>query len=101
MVNQENFVKRLKEVNKEINILKRDRKRLRGAIKSKKIELNKKKEIQEKIKSLYEEEQKELGLSQGLIRFSIGLDNDIHKTYTTMRKCMEMLDILSPDTSLA
>lgn len=48
-----------------------------------------------------EEEQKELGLSQGLIRFSIGLDNDIHKTYTTMRKCMEMLDILSPDTSLA
>lgn len=48
-----------------------------------------------------EEEQKELGLSQGLIRFSIGLDNDIRKTYTTMRSCMEKLDILSPDTSLA
>ncbi|NVN18358.1 aminotransferase class I/II-fold pyridoxal phosphate-dependent enzyme [Muricauda sp. HICW] len=47
-----------------------------------------------------EEEQKELGLSQGLIRFSIGLDNDIQKTYTTMRSCMEKLDILSPDTSL-
>lgn len=48
-----------------------------------------------------EEEQKELGLSQGLIRFSIGLDNDIQKTYSTMRSCMEKLDILSPDTSLA
>ncbi|MDF0717322.1 aminotransferase class I/II-fold pyridoxal phosphate-dependent enzyme [Muricauda sp. 334s03] len=48
-----------------------------------------------------EEEQKELGLSQGLIRFSIGLDNDIHKTYTTMRNCMEKLDILSPNPSLA
>ncbi|MBO0329729.1 aminotransferase class I/II-fold pyridoxal phosphate-dependent enzyme [[Muricauda] lutisoli] len=47
-----------------------------------------------------EEEQKELGLSQGLIRFSIGLDNDIHKTYITMRSCMEKLDILSPETSL-
>lgn len=48
-----------------------------------------------------EEKQKELGLSQGLIRFSIGLDNDIQKTYSTMRSCMEKLDILSPDTSLA
>ncbi|MAU17224.1 MAG: cystathionine beta-lyase [Muricauda sp.] len=47
-----------------------------------------------------EEEQKELGLSQGLIRFSIGLDNDIHKTFISMRNCMEKLDILSPDTSL-
>jgi len=48
-----------------------------------------------------EEEQKELGLSQGLIRFSIGLDNDIHKTYITMRECMDKLGILSPDASLA
>ncbi|MBW8241326.1 aminotransferase class I/II-fold pyridoxal phosphate-dependent enzyme [Muricauda oceani] len=47
-----------------------------------------------------EEEQKELGLSQGLIRFSIGLDNDIRKTYVTMRGCMEKLGILSPDASL-
>lgn len=47
-----------------------------------------------------EEEQKELGLSPGLIRFSIGLDNDIHKTYISMRKCMEKLAILSHDTSL-
>jgi len=48
-----------------------------------------------------EEEQKELGLSQGLIRFSIGLDNDIRKTYITMRECMDKLGILSPDASLA
>ncbi|MEO9513650.1 MAG: aminotransferase class I/II-fold pyridoxal phosphate-dependent enzyme [Flavobacteriaceae bacterium] len=40
------------------------------------------------------EEQEKLGLSSGLIRFSIGLDNDIHKTYTSMRSCMEALKIL-------
>lgn len=40
------------------------------------------------------EEQAELGLSQGLIRFSIGLDNDIHKTYLSMRNCMEQLGII-------
>ncbi len=47
------------------------------------------------------EEQEALGLTQGLIRFSIGLDNDIHKTYLTMRKCMEALGILSNNPSLA
>lgn len=41
-----------------------------------------------------EEEQKEMGLTDGLIRFSIGLDNDIERTYQTMRKCMIALDIL-------
>ncbi len=40
------------------------------------------------------EEQKEMGLSDGLIRFSIGLDNDIHRTYTLMRSCMHTLGIL-------
>ncbi|MCL6265759.1 aminotransferase class I/II-fold pyridoxal phosphate-dependent enzyme [Flagellimonas myxillae] len=40
------------------------------------------------------DEQEALGLSQGLIRFSIGLDNDIHKTYMAMRSCMERLGIL-------
>ena len=44
-----------------------------------------------------EEEQKEMGLSDGLIRFSIGLDNDIERTYRTMRKCMRDLDILSKE----
>ncbi|WP_420601972.1 aminotransferase class I/II-fold pyridoxal phosphate-dependent enzyme [Flagellimonas sp.] len=44
------------------------------------------------------EEQEELGLSQGLIRFSIGLDNDIHKTYLAMRSCMQKLGVLENDT---
>jgi methionine-gamma-lyase len=42
------------------------------------------------------EEQKEMGLSDGLIRFSIGLDNDIERTYRMMRQCMEELGILAP-----
>ncbi|GAA3605164.1 aminotransferase class I/II-fold pyridoxal phosphate-dependent enzyme [Flavivirga amylovorans] len=41
-----------------------------------------------------EEEQKEMGLSDGLIRFSIGLDADIERTYKTIRTCMESLNIL-------
>jgi methionine-gamma-lyase len=41
-----------------------------------------------------EEEQKEMGLSDGLIRFSIGLDDDIERTYQMMSKCMEELNIL-------
>ncbi|MDT0607758.1 aminotransferase class I/II-fold pyridoxal phosphate-dependent enzyme [Croceitalea rosinachiae] len=40
------------------------------------------------------EEQDEMGLSDGLIRFSIGLDNDIHKTYLEIKKCMIALGIL-------
>ncbi len=35
-----------------------------------------------------EEEQKEMGLSDGLIRFSIGLDNDIKRTFNNMKQCM-------------
>lgn len=41
-----------------------------------------------------EEEQKEMGLSDGLIRFSIGLDADIDRTYNMMRDCMVKLNIL-------
>lgn len=41
-----------------------------------------------------EEEQSEMGLTDGLIRFSIGLDNDIERTYKRMKACMEALDIL-------
>lgn len=44
------------------------------------------------------EEQEAMGLSNGLIRFSIGLDNDIERTYRIMRSCMEYLDILKPVT---
>lgn len=40
------------------------------------------------------EEQKEMGLSNGLIRFSIGLDNDIDRTYSIMKNCMKKLGIL-------
>ncbi len=41
------------------------------------------------------EEQEEMGLTDGLIRFSIGLDEDIHQTYLAMRKCMVQHGILS------
>ncbi|MEY2691759.1 MAG: hypothetical protein RIT03_149 [Bacteroidota bacterium] len=41
------------------------------------------------------EEQKEMGLTDGLIRFSIGLDNDIERTYNMMRECMVELRILA------
>jgi methionine-gamma-lyase len=43
-----------------------------------------------------EDEQKAMGLSDGLIRFSIGLDDDIERTYEMMRQCMQDLNILSP-----
>ena len=46
------------------------------------------------------EEQEEMGLSDGLVRFSVGLDNDIHRTYRMMRACMEELHILNPKTSM-
>ncbi|NQX81205.1 MAG: aminotransferase class I/II-fold pyridoxal phosphate-dependent enzyme [Flavobacteriaceae bacterium] len=41
-----------------------------------------------------EDEQKQMGLSDGLIRFSIGLDNDIESTYDDMRKCLKAVGIL-------
>lgn len=41
-----------------------------------------------------EEEQKEMGLTDGLIRFSIGLDNDIERTYRMMRNCMVEVGVL-------
>ena len=40
------------------------------------------------------EEQIEMGLTDGLIRFSIGLDNDIERTYQMMKQCMQELNIL-------
>ncbi|WP_298365866.1 aminotransferase class I/II-fold pyridoxal phosphate-dependent enzyme [uncultured Lutibacter sp.] len=39
------------------------------------------------------EEQQKMGLSDGIIRFSIGLDNDIERTYRAMRKCMTKVGI--------
>lgn len=40
------------------------------------------------------EEQQEMGLTDGLIRFSIGLDNDIERTYEMMKACMVELGIM-------
>ena len=34
------------------------------------------------------EEQNKMGLSAGLVRISIGLDNNIHKTFERIKKCM-------------
>lgn len=47
-----------------------------------------------------EDEQKEIGLSEGLIRFSIGLDNDIARTFKEMKSCMEALGILKDEIQL-
>ncbi|AZI23244.1 aminotransferase class I/II-fold pyridoxal phosphate-dependent enzyme [Chryseobacterium taklimakanense] len=41
-----------------------------------------------------EDEQKEMELSPGLIRFSIGLDHDIERTYQKMKMCMEKVGVL-------
>ena len=40
------------------------------------------------------EEQEQMGLTDGLIRFSIGLDNDIEQTFQRMMDCMKALEIL-------
>jgi methionine-gamma-lyase len=39
------------------------------------------------------EEQRAMGLTDGLIRFSIGLDNDIERTYQMMKQCMKELNV--------
>jgi len=36
-----------------------------------------------------DDEQKEMGLSPGLVRFSMGLDNDIERTFHSIKSCME------------
>ena len=41
-----------------------------------------------------EEEQKTMGLTDGLVRFSIGLDNDIKRTCERMKACMKNMGIL-------
>ena len=47
-----------------------------------------------------EDEQEEMGLSDGLIRFSIGLDADIERTYNMMNACMMELNILEAEIGL-
>ncbi len=41
-----------------------------------------------------EEEQEQMGLSEGLIRFSIGLDQDILRTYKGIKGCLKELNLL-------
>ncbi len=40
------------------------------------------------------DEQEKMGLSDGLIRMSIGLDNNIERTYQEMKKCMIEMGVL-------
>lgn len=45
-----------------------------------------------------EEEREEMGISDGLIRFSIGLDHDIERTYQKMKECMMKTGVLHHET---
>jgi methionine-gamma-lyase len=47
-----------------------------------------------------ENEQKEMGLSNGVIRFSIGLDNDIGRTYRMMKSCMLKVGVLEGELAI-
>jgi len=41
-----------------------------------------------------EEEQAKIGLGKGLVRFSVGLDNNIEESFGKVKKCMEKLGII-------
>tara|TARA_B100000886_G_scaffold143869_1_gene97793 strand:+ start:5933 stop:7138 length:1206 start_codon:yes stop_codon:yes gene_type:complete len=41
-----------------------------------------------------QEEQNEMGISEGMIRMSIGLDNDIERTFQKIKKCLIKTNIL-------
>lgn len=45
-----------------------------------------------------EEEREAMGISDGLIRFSIGLDHDIERTYEKMKECMLKTGVLHHET---
>lgn len=40
------------------------------------------------------DEQNKMGLSEGLIRFSVGLDQDINRTYNEIKKCLKQLKLI-------
>ncbi len=48
-----------------------------------------------------EDEQVEMGLSDGLIRFSIGLDANIERTYQMMKSCMLEVGVLKEEIAKA
>lgn len=41
------------------------------------------------------EEQAEMGMTSGLIRFSVGLDNDIEETFERIKKCMIEVNLIN------
>ena len=41
-----------------------------------------------------EEKQKEMGMSNGLVRFSVGLDMDIHRTFDRIKKSLVELELI-------
>ena len=41
-----------------------------------------------------EDEQKKMGLSKGLVRFSVGLDNDIELTFSRLKKCLAAVNLI-------
>lgn len=41
-----------------------------------------------------EEIQRKMGLSEGLIRFSVGLDNDIDRSWQRIKKCLKQLEVI-------
>ncbi len=41
-----------------------------------------------------EEIQRKMGLSEGLIRFSVGLDNDIDRTWQKIKKCLVKMELI-------
>lgn len=45
-----------------------------------------------------EDEREAMGISDGLIRFSIGLDHDIERTYEKMKECMLKTGVLNHET---
>ncbi|WP_292944775.1 aminotransferase class I/II-fold pyridoxal phosphate-dependent enzyme [Olleya sp. UBA1516] len=46
-----------------------------------------------------QDEQAEMGLSEGLIRFSIGLDDDIERTFNMIKACMIEVGVLQLETA--
>ncbi len=46
------------------------------------------------ISEISESEQEQMGLSEGLIRFSVGLDQDIERTYLAIRECIKEFKLL-------
>ena len=51
-------------------------------------------ENQEETQVITEEEQEKMGLSEGLIRFSVGLDQDISRTYNGIKECLKELNLI-------